>query len=126
MFAIHSRVLMIGCIAVLLSSGCEQKAANAPRPETIAPKGGTQMKLTSSAFKDGQAIPKKYTGEGDDVSPPLAWDEPPKGTQELALIGDDPDAPSAQPWVHWVIYGIAPDTRALPEGVKSDAPQLTE
>lgn len=84
------------------------------------------MKLTSSAFQNGQPIPKKYTGEGEDVSPPLAWGDPPKGTQEFALVGDDPDAPSAQPWVHWVIYGIGPDARTLQEGVKSNAPELKE
>ena len=83
------------------------------------------FKLSSSAFKAGAAIPRKFTGEGDDVSPPLAWDGVPDGTKEFALICDDPDAPTSEPWVHWVIYGIAADVRALPEGIKNET-QLTK
>ncbi len=77
-----------------------------------------RIQVTSSAFGEGQRIPKKYTGEGEDVSPPLAWSGVPAGTQELALIVDDPDAPTPQPWVHWVLYKIPADCKALPEGVK--------
>ena len=73
--------------------------------------------LRSGAFERDQAVPRKYTGEGDDVSPPLAWTEPPEGTAEFALVCDDPDAPTPEPWVHWVIYGIGRDVRALPEGI---------
>ncbi|GAB6164159.1 YbhB/YbcL family Raf kinase inhibitor-like protein [Thermostilla marina] len=75
------------------------------------------IRLTSSAFEDGQPIPTKYTGEGEDVSPPLSWSNVPEGTKELAIICDDPDAPSKEPWVHWVIYKLPPDLTALPEGV---------
>ncbi len=64
---------------------------------------------------DGATIARRYTGDGDDVSPPLAWRDPPAGTRQFALICDDPDAPSPQPWVHWVIYGIAADVHQLPE-----------
>jgi Raf kinase inhibitor-like YbhB/YbcL family protein len=85
-----------------------------------------KFEFTSTAFKNNHAVPKEYTGEGDDVSPPLAWDDAPPNTKEFALICDDPDAPSPEPWVHWVIYGIPADARALPEGVKSNAPQLTK
>ncbi|TWT67567.1 putative kinase inhibitor protein [Allorhodopirellula solitaria] len=85
------------------------------------------MKLTSSAFEDGQAIPSQYTGVGDDVSPPLQWSDVPENTKSFALICDDPDAPSRAnprpegPWVHWVIYNLAADRRSLPEGVDSAA-----
>jgi hypothetical protein len=75
------------------------------------------MKLTSPAFKRDEQIPVKYTGDGDDVSPPLAWSDPPGGTQEFALICDDPDAPTPSPWVHWVIYRIPADFKGLPEGI---------
>ncbi|MHB1034254.1 MAG: YbhB/YbcL family Raf kinase inhibitor-like protein [Pirellulales bacterium] len=88
------------------------------------------MKLTvsSSAFEAGNPIPKKYTGEGRDISPPLAWSDAPEGTKEFALICDDPDAPSRakpgpEPWVHWVLYKIPAATRALPEGVPT-SPKL--
>lgn len=73
--------------------------------------------LASSAFDDGQRIPKKHTGDGDDLSPPLTLPEPPAGAKTWAIICDDPDAPSPEPWVHWVIYNIPIDCRELPEGI---------
>lgn len=81
--------------------------------------GGTTMaiKVTSSAFKNDQPIPKKYTGEGEDVSPPLSWSNVPAETKELALICDDPDAPRPEPWVHWLMYKIPAGTTQLPEAV---------
>ncbi len=81
------------------------------------------IELKSAAFANGAVIPKKYTGEGEDVSPPLSWSGVPAGTKELALICDDPDAPTSEPWVHWVIYKLPPDLAGLPEGVDK-APRL--
>jgi Raf kinase inhibitor-like YbhB/YbcL family protein len=75
------------------------------------------MTIQSTAFGNGQPIPQKHTGDGQDVSPALAWQGVPDGTRELALICDDPDAPTPQPWVHWVIYKLPPTVPGLPEGV---------
>lgn len=77
----------------------------------------TMLEVQSPAFAEGSKIPERYTGEGDDVSPPLRWPHLPPGTAELALIVDDPDAPTPQPWVHWVIYKIPADAEGLPEGI---------
>ncbi len=77
------------------------------------------IEITSTAFAHGEPIPKKYSGQGVDVSPPLAWSGLPEGTQELALVCDDPDAPTAEPWVHWVIYKIPATIAGLPEGVNT-------
>ncbi len=74
------------------------------------------VRISSSAFEDGDPIPVRYTCDGEDVSPPLAWDGAPHGTLSLALICDDPDAPVGT-WVHWVIFNIPADSRSLPEGV---------
>jgi Raf kinase inhibitor-like YbhB/YbcL family protein len=74
------------------------------------------LKMSSNAFEPGGRIPKKYTGEGADVSPPLSWSGVPEGTVELALICDDPDAPRKEPWVHWVLYKISADRSSLHEG----------
>jgi Raf kinase inhibitor-like YbhB/YbcL family protein len=79
------------------------------------------IEVTSTAFEQGQPIPKKHTGDGADLSPPIVWSELPEGTKELALICDDPDAPSSEAWVHWVIYKIPADLGGLPEGVAKDA-----
>lgn len=81
------------------------------------------MKLTSSAFAEGALIPAQYTCDGADFSPPLAWSDMPAGTQALALICDDPDAPIGA-WVHWVAFNLPPSTRELPEGITA-AKQLS-
>jgi len=80
--------------------------------------------LTSDAYREHGEIPKRYTCDGADVSPPLQWSGLPAGTKSLALIIDDPDAPDpAAPrmiWVHWVLYDLPPDTGGLPEAVAPD------
>jgi Raf kinase inhibitor-like YbhB/YbcL family protein len=73
------------------------------------------IEVSSSAFEAGATIPKKHTGEGQDVSPPLRWNSLPQGTREIAIICDDPDAPTQKPFVHWVIYKIPADQQGLPE-----------
>lgn len=75
------------------------------------------IELHSAAFESGAAIPKKYSEDGSDVSPPLSWGNVPPGTRELALVVDDPDAPTAEPWVHWVIYKIPGDATSLAENM---------
>ncbi len=72
--------------------------------------------LTSTAFTAGGTIPKKFTCDGPDVSPAVAWTDPPANTKSLALIMDDPDAPVGT-WVHWVLYDLPASVRDLPEGV---------
>ena len=74
------------------------------------------MKVTSSAFQAGQAIPTKYTCEGADISPPLQWSGVPAGAKSLALICDDPDAPVGT-WVHWVLYDLPVTATDLVEKV---------
>jgi Raf kinase inhibitor-like YbhB/YbcL family protein len=70
--------------------------------------------LTSTAFKDGTAIPREYTREGANISPPLSWQHLPAGTQALALICHDPDAPGGD-WIHWVIFNLPASWSGLPE-----------
>ena len=72
--------------------------------------------LSSSAFKDGEPIPGKYTCDGVDLSPPLAWSGAPAGTRSFALIADDPDAPGGT-WVHWVLYNLPAEVPELPENI---------
>lgn len=74
------------------------------------------MKITCSAFAEGSTIPTQYTADGADLSPPLQWGTAPSGTESLALICDDPDAPRGI-WVHWVLFNLPADFCELPEDV---------
>lgn len=75
--------------------------------------------ITSTAFSAGGSIPVKFTGQGDDISPDLAWRDAPASLKSYALVCDDPDAPSGT-WVHWTMWNIPPSTTSLPQGVPSD------
>ncbi len=82
------------------------------------------FEISSPAFKNGEAIPSDFSCDGRDISPALNWTEPPAGTQSLALIMDDPDAPMGT-WVHWVLYNIPASTLNLKEGTPP-IPQLSD
>ena len=74
------------------------------------------MEIKTTAFSPGGPIPKKFTGEGEDLSPALSWTGVPEKTQSLALIMDDPDAPPGT-WVHWLLYDLPATSKGLPEGL---------
>ena len=74
------------------------------------------LRVQSSAFSEGGAIPRQYTCDGRDLSPPLSFSGLPPEAKSLALICDDPDAPG-KTWVHWVLYNLPPGSKGLPEGV---------
>ncbi len=78
------------------------------------------LSITSTAFKQGERIPSKYTCDGSDVSPGLEWSDVPDSTRSFTIIADDPDAPVGT-WIHWVFYHILGETRTLPEAVPPDA-----
>jgi Raf kinase inhibitor-like YbhB/YbcL family protein len=75
--------------------------------------------VTSSAFEAGETIPEKYSCDGADLSPPLEWSRTPEGTMSVALVCEDPDAPRGM-WVHWVLWGLPPDSTSLPEAMPPD------
>lgn len=78
------------------------------------------MKIESTAFTADGMIPSLYTCDGQDISPDLHWDAPPTGTQSLALIVDDPDAPG-EIFVHWVLYDLPPEIHQLPKAIAAQA-----
>ncbi len=113
----NMRLTSVWLTAILVAalSGCGDKrnpSSDEEYPITIH--------LTSSAFKDGETIPKEFTADGKDVSPPLEWTDLPKDTASLALICDDPDAPKGT-WVHWVIYDMSADLKGLDKDVPTEA-----
>ena len=104
-------------ILVLLGVGmvlCSCKNNETETPET----GGAKMelKVMSRAFEDKGMIPSKYTCDGEDISPAIAWENVPDGTKSIALISDDPDAPVGT-WVHWVLFNLPGDSNGLDENV---------
>src|SRR5712692_2996421 len=92
-----------------------------PLAAALVRPGGAAMafELKSSAFKAGEAIPRKHTCDGQDLSPPLAWTDPPPGTKSFALVCDDPDAPAGT-WVHW---GCTACRRAPPASPRACGPR---
>lgn len=82
----------------------------------VAESGKASLVVTSADFADGGRIPEKFACDAG-VSPALAWSQPPTGTSSIAIIMEDPDAPFG--FIHWVVYGLSSDTRALPEGASS-------
>jgi Raf kinase inhibitor-like YbhB/YbcL family protein len=88
------------------------------------------LELKSTAFAPGGEIPRRYTCQGEDLSPPLAWSGVPADAKSLVLVVEDPDAPDPaapkETWVHWVLYNIPAQARALPEGAKHLPPGTRE
>jgi len=76
------------------------------------------LTLKSNAFQNEGIIPSRYTCDGDDISPQLAWDDIPVGTQSFALICDDPDAPVGT-WDHWILFNIPATTKEFPENMQN-------
>jgi Raf kinase inhibitor-like YbhB/YbcL family protein len=117
------QVLALALAALML--GCQAKTSQPDEePSQLAiVQGEDKFRLTSPAFDDGQPIPKQYTADGADVSPPLEWTRAPAGTKQFALVCEDPDAPRPDAprktlWIHWLIYKIPAGTRELAEGVE--------
>jgi len=104
-------------ISLLVSACASAQITTTSEPVISKPttsEASMSLQLTSDAFANGQSIPAKYSCIGKNISPALAWTEPPVGTQSFALIVDDPDAPG-RTWVHWVLFNIPADMRSLQE-----------
>jgi Raf kinase inhibitor-like YbhB/YbcL family protein len=114
---------MVYCLIAMLVASCAQAASATASTDPVEPstasdipatEAAMSLEVTSDAFVNGQSIPAKYACTGRNISPALAWNEPPVGTQSFALIADDPDAPMGT-WVHWVLFNIQADRRSLEE-----------
>lgn len=110
-----SASVALGMAAFLLAAGLILAAGRSnARAQQEASSG--KLRLATSAFKVGGAIPKKFTCDGADTSPALDWNDPPPGTRSFALIADDPDAPGGT-FTHWLVYDLPAGQRRLPEGI---------
>lgn len=111
--------LVLTSAALVLTPGISR--SEKPREAKTGATKKSTFSLWSSAFKTGEHISPKYTADGPDISPPLEWKHPPKGTKAFALVCEDLDAPTGK-WVHWVIYDIPPGTTKL----ESNTPKMSK
>jgi Raf kinase inhibitor-like YbhB/YbcL family protein len=113
--------LFLAVTFALAMSGCGVSPSPTATPVPPTPTPG--FRLTSPAFASREMIPAKYGRRGEDISPPLEWSDPPEGTRSFALIVDTDLRPGGGEsiWIHWLLYNIPAETRALPEAVTPDA-----
>ncbi|MGZ0147496.1 YbhB/YbcL family Raf kinase inhibitor-like protein [Kribbella sp. WER1] len=104
------RRLLVWAAVLLSAAACG--GGPGKEPSVVTP---ISMTVTSTAFRDGGAIPRRYTCDGAGTSPPLAWTGTPADAKALAIVVDDPDAPNGT-FTHWVVLDLAPDTTSLTEG----------
>ena len=98
-------------------SACSKPTSTAPQSTSgPAKQDKSEIQLTSTAFKEGEAIPRAYTCDGVNVSPPLEWIGVPKTAKTIAIVTADPDAPGG-PWTHWVLYNLPADNIGLVENL---------
>ncbi len=112
------RIISSMVIAIVLSTIQANAQPASVDSKNNAKRTSTRMEFSSSAFSSGQTIPKKYTADGANVSPPLKWSSI-EGAKSFAVICNDPDAPVGD-WIHWVIFNIPPNSLGLYEGVKPE------
>jgi Raf kinase inhibitor-like YbhB/YbcL family protein len=115
-----SSIPLLFTLFAAVLAGCRSTSSTPTETE----KKEMALKVTSPAFGEGETIPVIYTCDGSDLSPQLDWTSMPQGTQSLALIVDDPDAPIGT-WVHWVLFDLSPDLVSLPEGASGTGTQGT-
>jgi Raf kinase inhibitor-like YbhB/YbcL family protein len=114
------RMILLVPLLLVTVAACGRNKPNLvdPPPPPPSTNSSTQqkseLKLTSTAFKEGEAIPRGYTCDGANVSPPLEWTGVPKSAKTIAIIADDPDAPSGT-FVHWVLFNLPADGLGLIE-----------
>ena len=102
------------CLFLFLS--CAGREQRVPQPTPAPNQTKPEIKLTSTAFKEGESIPRAYTCDGVNISPPLEWSGVPKTAKTIAIVCDDPDAPGGT-WVHWVLYNLPADNIGLVENL---------
>lgn len=108
------RFIAVASAVFLFMTVCNMTGAGIEDKEDVM-----GINVTSSTFAEGGMIPKKYTCDGEEMSPPLEWSGVPVSAKSIALISDDPDAPMGT-WVHWVLFNLSGNTRSLPEGMPDD------
>jgi Raf kinase inhibitor-like YbhB/YbcL family protein len=116
MDVMHTAKTLIGHALRPFHAGSEKLVSNAPE---ISRAGGIEafLDVESLAFEADGPIPRRYSSEGDSISPPLRWSGLPAGAKELVILCEDPDAPKAEPFIHWMVFGLPGQLTSLPEAI---------
>ena len=117
-----SAAMALLAVAVIVLLSCR----GGTDPEEVLPADGTAsgLTVTSNGFDDGEEIPRKYTCDGEDISPDLHWSDPPESSRSIVVVVDDPDTPGGA-FTHWTVIDLSEDIRGLAERV-GNAPSLPE
>jgi Raf kinase inhibitor-like YbhB/YbcL family protein len=113
----HAAKSLIGHLLRPIHAGEDKLATQQP----LVDRANERIEISSDAFGHDEAIPTKYSQDGQNISPALRWSNVPKDAKELVLICEDPDAPMPQPYVHWILFGLSPSADHLPEHVPTTA-----
>ncbi|CAN5341352.1 hypothetical protein BH11ARM1_BH11ARM1_14530 [soil metagenome] len=104
-------------VLAALSFGCGHDPSG---PTAVAVQGNTKLKVTCAAFAEGKPIAARHSAYLDNLSPSLSWSKGPAGTKSYAILVEDPDAPVAEPFLHWLTINISPDLLQIPEGIRDE------
>jgi Raf kinase inhibitor-like YbhB/YbcL family protein len=113
------RISIVILLSLALSSCTSQTPSAGSSVPSPMPPSSTSLQVASASFKEGQLIPRQYTCDGVNISPPLEWSGVPKSAKTIALVADDPDAPGGT-WVHWVFYNLPAANIGLVENLPAD------
>jgi Raf kinase inhibitor-like YbhB/YbcL family protein len=111
-----TRISALTILTSLALLGCGTGPRQLPPEPPQSPEKKSEIKVVSVAFKEGQPIPRQYTCDGINISPPLEWSGVPKTAKTIAIIADDPDAPAGT-WVHWVLYNLSAENIGFVENL---------
>jgi Raf kinase inhibitor-like YbhB/YbcL family protein len=124
------RLIIVATLGMLSATLALGQEVPVPRRGILAiqqlkPSGGQLIQVSSAAIKPNGAVPEVYSDYGQKISPPLQWSGVPSTAQSLAIAMEDPDAQDPRPFVHWLVYNLAPSIQKIPEGLSS-APRLKD
>lgn len=123
----YKQVVIIGAFFFLGALLCTVHARQVKAGlQTLKRRMAHTLIVSSKSFKDGQIMPKKYTCAGDNTSPHIFWSNVPEATKTFVLICDDPDAPTQDPWVHWIVFNIPATQNELEENYLSENSELCQ
>ena len=111
----RSLIILPGLL-VLVFASCAKRSTTVPAPPAATPQDNSKLTVISYAFKEGETIPRQFTCDGINISPPLEWGKAPAPAKTIAIVAEDPDAPGGT-WAHWVAYNLSAENIGMVENL---------